>query len=950
VLIESGVIALHDLVLSLVPIIPNISMLIDPITSATSQTSTWIATLFLFITRGIRSYLIESWLPVTTFIASFKHFITTYTLFLNEIRKITGVRLIAKVTFSVENGNLSYRTLGDLINFDVSDAGFKALENILTSYLNEKYGEDNYTSITPVSIVFCYHLEHDPNIVINKTKTIIKSSINDKADKVVISGRNVPISKNIKDFGTLIKTSGNLFTISKPKTRNELYQITIHPDHNHVVFLNKGNIIFEFKDYFIKNANDFTFTRIYKNKEIQYENGKVLLATHIRPTRSFIPKQTAQKLALKKFFTLDIETLKVNSILMPICIALASKSKTWSYFINDHKSQDEMFLYAINSLIKSSNNGAIVYVHNLARFDGVYLLKWLSKLTDFIINPIMKDGLLIEIELIWISPSGKRIKLYFRDSYLLLPRSLRDLAIAFGVSLKGWFPFKFLNDLGSEALLYEGLVPNISYYDNITELEYQNILASYKNKAWSLKSNILLHCENDCRVLWDVINAFNSKIFELFSINIFKARTLPSLSMLIFKVKYLNNNLIPVITGAPYDFIKQSYRGGHTDVYVPIAGKCFGYDINSLFSTVMRNCDYPLGKMIHFRGNIFLNNKYADAFGFIKCKITAPNNLTRPVLTTKINTKNGTRTVAPLGTWIDIITTEEFHAYKALGYKFEIFEGYLFDKGNLFKQYIDFWFSIKQNSEPGSVMYFLAKLFLNSLYGRFGLTPNLPKNVILNNEELDQLFKDNPNVKIKNLVDLEEGKTLLQISNNNNPDLSSGDVNIAIASFITANARIYMSHFLADPAKYFNLPGLVIYYTDTDSIFTNMPLPEQFVGKELGKFKLEYVFEEAVFLAPKVYGGIVLNNDGTTTEVVKAKGFKGILSYDTLKSLLVLGSAQELTHEKWSRSLEDGTITVKDSIYTLSVTANKRKNIYVNGIFTNTKPLIINQNKNIVNK
>jgi hypothetical protein len=29
-------------------------------------------------------------------------------------------------------------------------------------------------------------------------------------------------------------------------------------------------------------------------------------------------------------------------------------------------------------------------------------------------------------------------------------------------------------------------------------------------------------------------------------------------------------------------------------------------------------------------------------------------------------------------------------AYKALANKFEIFEGYIFDKGNLFAEYIDF--------------------------------------------------------------------------------------------------------------------------------------------------------------------------------------------------------------------------------------------------------------------
>jgi hypothetical protein len=153
-------------------------------------------------------------------------------------------------------------------------------------------------------------------------------------------------------------------------------------------------------------------------------------------------------------------------------------------------------------------------------------------------------------------------------------------------------------------------------------------------------------------------------------------------------------------------------------------------------------------------------------------------------------------------------------------------------------------------------MYFIAKLFSNSLYGRFGLTLNLPNNIILSYEELDQLFKDNPNVIINNVVDLEGGKTLVQILNNNS-DETVNNVNIGISSTIAANARIFMSRILADPASFFNVPGLIIYYTDTDSIVTNMPLPEQFVGNKLGQFKLEHTFEEAVFLSPKVYGGLV---------------------------------------------------------------------------------------------
>lgn len=105
--------------------------------------------------------------------------------------------------------------------------------------------------------------------------------------------------KNIKHFGNIMKTVGNIFTIQKNKTTNEIYVITVHPDHNHVVFYLKGLVVFEFRDYFLPESNDRTFTRIYRNKEFHYNNGKVLLALSVVPSRVFSPKKTATKLSVK---------------------------------------------------------------------------------------------------------------------------------------------------------------------------------------------------------------------------------------------------------------------------------------------------------------------------------------------------------------------------------------------------------------------------------------------------------------------------------------------------------------------------------------------------------------------------------------------------------------------------------------------------------------------------
>jgi hypothetical protein len=75
---------------------------------------------------------------------------------------------------------------------------------------------------------------------------------------------------------------------------------------------------------------------------------------------------------------------------------------------------------------------------------------------------------------------------------------------------------------------------------------------------------------------------------------------------------------------------------------------------------------------------------------------------------------------------------------------------------------------------------------------------------------------------------------------------------------------------------------------------------------------LEYEFKEAIFLAPKVYGGILQNSTSKNLkEIVKIKGFKNLIKFKDLKSLLIKDSFLKLKQEKWFRSLSKGEITVK---------------------------------------
>ena len=226
-------------------------------------------------------------------------------------------------------------------------------------------------------------------------------------------------------------------------------------------------------------------------------------------------------------------------------------------------------------------------------------------------------------------------------------------------------------------------------------------------------------------------------------------------------------------------------------------------------------------------------------------------------------------------------------------------------------------------------MNLICKLLLNSLYGRFGMEDLFINNKIISKKdylEFENKYKDG----IKDLIDLGENylvqfKTLQgELKTNLDNGRETHNVNISIAAAVTAYARIHMSQFKNRP----KLPRL--YYSDTDSLYFDGPLPSEFVDPtRLGALKLEGIYDEAVFLAPKVYA--LRNQD---EEIIKIKGLnresilKNNITLESLEALLLKDSNIQITQNKWFRHLDQGAIDILGQIYTLKATGNKRKLVY----------------------
>lgn len=55
------------------------------------------------------------------------------------------------------------------------------------------------------------------------------------------------------------------------------------------------------------------------------------------------------------------------------------------------------------------------------------------------------------------------------------------------------------------------------------------------------------------------------------------------------------------------------------------------------------------------------------------------------------------------------------------GYTFEILRGYQFKKGYIFKEYVNKMYNLRLQYDKGHPLNLIAKLLMNSLYGKFGM-------------------------------------------------------------------------------------------------------------------------------------------------------------------------------------------------------------------------------------
>lgn len=165
---------------------------------------------------------------------------------------------------------------------------------------------------------------------------------------------------------------------------------------------------------------------------------------------------------------------------------------------------------------------------------------------------------------------------------------------------------------------------------------------------------------------------------------------------------------------------------------------------------------------------------------------------------------------------------------------------------------------------------YIPKIIKNSLYGRMGMNDNFTSSEIVDKKYYVNFEKNNLE-RIIDLIPLDESYLIevkaIETATMINAARETHNINISIASAISSYARIFLSQLK-------NNPKLKLFYTDTDSIYTNLNpnqmnklYPGIISSIDLGKLKLENISAKAIFLAPKCY--YLQNIDGP--EILKLK-------------------------------------------------------------------------------
>ena len=467
-------------------------------------------------------------------------------------------------------------------------------------------------------------------------------------------------------------------------------------------------------------------------------------------------------------------------------------------------SEMDIDIYSFFQKLETLEDEIIVYFHNLT-FDGEFITWYLienaydykkdikiSKIPHSFEPTIDEMGSVFMIKV--ILNNGHYVE--FRCSYKLFPRSIEDIGEMVGV--------KKLNETHNYTEL-----KNFKSIDEVTEEE-----KSYIN--------------NDVLIMCKLIEYLDSVGINSVTMSTSAYKNWRKEKYMLCKKQFIKDDNEEI-----NEIVRKSYRGGITKVNKKYAGvdlyDVISFDVNSLYPSVMYDNPMPIGmgKIYNSIEECKKDNRFlyivvvVVAYAKVKKGFHAFIGDTSGFSFSRKYDYADTLENKVLYLWdteyelFNLVYDNDGIVDKVVGYK---------QARYVFKDYIDRWYHIKENAKTPAERQ-LAKLMLNSLYGKFGMNDTRASKIPCGVEDE------------KILYDIVDTHTIYYDKK--------------VASFITSKARVKYATMM-------ELCGDSYIYGDTDSLYIiGHEIPKQFEGlvdsKKRGYWKYEGHYTHFKALKAKCY-------------------------------------------------------------------------------------------------
>jgi len=843
------------------------------------------------------------------------------------------------------------------------------------------------------SIVLEFSVLPDQNRIktlknINK-QTFKPRLVNVRDVKKSFSNKYLPLTMNEftygkkKEFHTFI-TYRNFSTNSRTyvdEESNVIRKVTNISDTSfkkEIFDLSSGKLLQTFIDNkidettFTRTRGELTLTIKEGTSETQSEVTRTNILKNLPPIKP--TKKTPLNTFNKNIGTLDLETFKdeLEQKIKVYAIGFAYAGKNImiekptikKYYLDEGLTPDKIVIDCINDMLQPKYNRAIFYTHNLGGYDVVFILKILLEYNKnnnnyYKLKTSLKDNRILKL-VISVKKSCS-IKITLADSLSLLPMKLDLLDKAFTTKYnKPFFPYSFVTN---KTLYYIGKTPSIEFYNkpnSVMKIEDYKPLIS---DCWDLKKETLSYLESDLISLLQILYEFSDLILTKHGIQVSDNLTITSLGVDIFLNNHLDKPKIPLINDKHmYNDLKKGYYGGLSEVYRGYGENLYYYDVNSLYPYSalkdMPGCRCNYLEDFSEKG---LDLEKDNLFGFFYCKIKTTNHYLG-----YLPFRHNAMLTHPNGNFEGWYFSPLIKFAMEQGCDIKILKGYNFNRvKDVFKTYVEEIYNEKMNSTGARKL--IAKLLLNSLLGRFGMILEKRITDLVDYEKYIEILSTREIYDSKWII--KDKDVLLTYSNDLssiicdqygcgyieelNKKYNSSDVNdinikkemrnvsVVISAAVTSYSSIYMSKI---KLLILSLGGK-IYYTDTDSIVTDIELPKNYIGENIGELKLEHKIVRGYFITSKTYCLIVLDKKGNEKTVIKAKGvINSKLSEDDFIKLYNNHKIKAVKSDS-HKNYEDGyaTIGVKEDIELNPDVYRKRTKIIdpITNNWIDTKPLLI---------